>query len=358
MSLLVKDAIIMFQNFEKYPTRLGGKYFLSLHYLVGLLVFWTLVTQAVAQEVILGTERPARIAYFAGAKTTSIAGQTPLSEVVKERITKALEQFGHKRNDDFVIDVFSTEGDNAKLKEVGERIVRSRPTLVYAASWDAANQIKALTSTIPVVFSVWANLDSPNYRLIGNLQNPEGNMTGFTSYVNLIPKKLQLLKESFPQIQSVGFVYGVDIRDERRAEYSEAAKKLGISLNYRKVTKDEIPRMHEKLDANADGALLIAHDDLLLYNRDAFLRQLAQVRTPVIHPEEATSKGVLMHYFSVLGFETKVAEYISKLLRGAKIKDLAVQEPQEFDLSVNVTTLKRNGLTMSRDVLSRARKVE
>ena len=65
-----------------------------------------------------------------------------------------------------------------------------------------------------------------------------------------------------------------------------------------------------------------------------------------------------MHYVPVLDGEAKAAEYISKILRGAKIKDLAVQEPQEFDLSVNVTTLKRNGLTMSRDVLSRARKVE
>ena len=65
-----------------------------------------------------------------------------------------------------------------------------------------------------------------------------------------------------------------------------------------------------------------------------------------------------MHYVPVMDGEAKAAEYIAKILRGAKVSDLAVQEPQEFDLSVNVTTLKRNGLTMSRDVLSRARKVE
>ena len=65
-----------------------------------------------------------------------------------------------------------------------------------------------------------------------------------------------------------------------------------------------------------------------------------------------------MHYVAVLDGEAKAAEYISKLLRGAKVRDLAVQEPQEFDFSVNVTTLRRLGLTMSRDVLARARKVE
>ena len=65
-----------------------------------------------------------------------------------------------------------------------------------------------------------------------------------------------------------------------------------------------------------------------------------------------------MHYVPVLDGEAKAAEYIAKLLRGAKVRDLAVQEPQEFDFSVNISTLRRNGLTMSRDVLARARKVE
>ena len=176
--------------------------------------------------------------------------------------------------------------------------------------------------------------------------------------MNLIPKKLQLLKEAFPKTKTVGFVYGVDIREERRAEYSDSAKKLGIELNYRKVTKEDIPNLSAKIDSFGDDAILTAYDDLLIYNRESIVSQVARVRTPLIHPEDATAQGVLMHYFSVLHAEEKVAEYISKLLRGAKVRDLAVQEPQEFDFSVNVTTLRRNGLTMSRDVLARARKVE
>ena len=176
--------------------------------------------------------------------------------------------------------------------------------------------------------------------------------------MNLIPKKLQLLKEAFPKIQTVGLVYGIEILEERRREYSGTASKLGMTLNYRKVAKEDLPHLAMKLKGMDDDAFLTAQDDLLFNNRDLMVAQLARVTVPVIHPEESTSRGVLMHYFASVNVQEKVAEYLSKLLRGAKVKDLAVQEPQEFDLSVNVTTLKRNGLTMSRDVLSRARKVE
>ena len=330
-----------------YDFRATGRCF------AGLLVscVFAFGTVAHSQQPTRSQGKPVVVVYFGGAKPAR-------ADVVREKIASALEKMGHRRGSDFVIEVMSTEGDNTKLREIGDRVVAARPGIIYAGSWDTAMQIKALTTTIPVVFSVWSNLESPTYRIVDSLQQPEGNLTGFSSYVNLIPKKLQLLKESFPKIQTVGFVYGVDIREERRIEYSDAAKKLGITLNYRRVTKEDIPTLVQKLDGYGDGALMIAYDDLLLYNRESLVQQLSRVMTPVIHPEDATSKGVLMHYFAVADAEQKVAEYISKLLRGAKIKDLAVQEPQEFDLSVNVTTLRRNGLTMSRDVLSRARKVE
>ena len=304
-----------------------------------------------AQQSSAMSQKPPLIAYFGGAKTAR-------AETVREQISSALERLGHRRGTDFAVTVFSTEGDNSKLREVGQRVLEARPTLIYAGSWDTANQIKALTNSVPVVFSVWSNLASPTFRIVDDLKAPEGNLTGFSAYVNLIPKKLQLLKEAFPKVKNVGFVHGVDIRDERRTEYSEAAKRLGININYRRLAKEDLPQLASKLNAVGDDAYLVAQDDLLLYERDVYVAQLAQLNAPVIHPEDATARGVLMHYFAVLDVEAKVAEYLSKLLRGAKVRDLAVQEPQEFDLSVNVTTLKRNGLTMSRDVLSRARKVE
>ena len=275
----------------------------------------------------------------------------------QKKIAEGLKLMGLVEGRDFVLRAHTYSGDRLLLPIVAKRLVENGPRLIYAGSWDAANELKKHTSTIPIIFSARANLESPVFRIVDNLQAPERNLTGFTHYLNLIPKKLQLLKDAFPAVRQVGFVYGVDIRPEREREYAEAAKKIGIELKYRRLQEGDIADLAEKLNG-WDDAYLVAFDQFLVLNRAKYLEQLAKTKKPVIHPEEATDKGVLMHYLPVMDGEAKAAEYISKILRGAKIKDLAVQEPQEFDLSVNVTTLKRNGLTMSRDVLSRARKVE
>ena len=295
---------------------------------------------------------------FAQAPISFIGGDTVKAVTERrDKLVAELQRLGLREGKDFSLTAQTFGGDRAKLVDLCKAVVRSQPALVFAASWDVANELKQHTKTLPIVFAARANLSSQAFRIVDNLQQPEGNLTGFTRYVNLIPKKLQLLKEAFPTIRQIGFVYGVEIRGDRELEYAEAARKLGVELKFRRIEKQDIATLADKLD-RWDDAYLIAADDLLTYNRVPYLEQLAKAKRPVIHPEEATDNGVLMHYVAVMDGEAKAAEYISKLLRGAKVRDLAVQEPQEFDLSVNVTTLKRNGLTMSRDVLSRARKVE
>ncbi len=313
--------------------------------IVGVLFVGTLAVP------VNGHGQPVRVVY--------IGGDTPAAiDLRRERVVDALERLGHRHGRDFAMTSETFAGDASKLQPLAQRIVESNPGLIYAASWDTANEMKKRTSTIPIVFAARTNLESDAFRIVNNLAAPEGNLTGFTRYVNLIPKKLQLLKEAFPSIRRVGFVYGVEVRPERRIEYELACRKLGIELRFRRFEKTDISTLASRLNTSGDDAYLVAFDDLLTYNRPEYIAQLAQVSKPVVHPEEATDKGVLMHYLPVMDGEAKAAEYISKLLRGAKVRDLAVQEPQEFDFSVNVTTLRRNGLTMSRDVLARARKVE
>ena len=281
-----------------------------------------------------------------------------LMQARRTLILKALGTHGLVEGRDFIMQVATFGGEKAKLESLCREAARASPKIIYAGSWDVANEMKKHTTTTPIVFAARANLESPIFRIVDNLRQPEGNLTGFTRYVNLIPKKLQVLKDAFPAIGQIGFVYGVDIREERRVEYEAAASKLGIKLAWRKFEKNDISSLAAKLNELPDDAFMVAHDDFLIYNRAEYLPQLAKVKRPLIYPEEASDKGVLMHYVPVLDGEAKAAEYIAKLLRGAKVRDLAVQEPQEFDFSVNISTLRRNGLTMSRDVLARARKVE
>lgn len=286
------------------------------------------------------------------------SSELSMLEPRRDRVVEELRRLGHLPQRDFSIAIRSYNNDLKQLATIAASIVAEKPDLIYAGAWDAASALKSLTTTIPIVFAARANLESPTFRIVANLSAPEANITGFTRYVNLVPKKLQLLKEAFPEVRRVGFVYGVDFREERRREYEQAAERVGIQLVWRKYSLSDLANLATQLNALTDDAFLVAYDDFVIYNRPAYVAQLAKVTRPIFFPEESTSKGVLMHYVPVMDGEAKAAEYISKLLRGAKVSDLAVQEPQEFDFSVNMTTLRRNGLTMSRDVLARARKVE
>jgi ABC-type uncharacterized transport system substrate-binding protein len=122
-----------------------------------------------------------------------------LVEARRDRIAAELIRLGHRERVDFELIASSFENDKSKLPPLVADLLRRRPTLIYAGSWDVANEFKQQTKTIPIVFAARANLESPVFRIVDNLRQPEANLTGFTRYINLIPKKLQLLKKPLLQ---------------------------------------------------------------------------------------------------------------------------------------------------------------
>lgn len=325
--------------------KIAARCFFTLLMLNAIGIF-LLAQPALAQ----GTEVK-RVIYFGGASADR-------TKEVHSRLVSALARNGHVAGVHFSLDAMTTLGDRSKLAEVAQRVVDTKPFAIYAGSWDAADTLRRLTTEIPIVFQAFAELNGTRFEIVKNPLSPEANLTGFTHYKNLVPKKLEYLKRSFSATKRVGFVYGIDILPSRADDYARAAKTLGIDLVFRRIDQKTLPALAAHLNGLTDDAFLIAHDDLLLYNRVAFIEQLSQVRKPLIYPEAATEKGVLMHYRATIDGEAKAAEYLSKLLRGAKIRDLAVQDPQEVDLSVNMTTLRRLGLSIPNDVLTEFRKVD
>lgn len=310
----------------------------------------------------------ANLANAAPTKVVAYLGSDALPDIQSraKEIAQHLGRLGHVEGKDFSIWIGSYHIPGASVSQRREEMRRQvdvlfaqNPAIVYAGNVDVLAEAKKRTTTIPIVFSVRSNLKSIAVDHVRTPASPEGNLTGITRYVNLVEKKMQYVKDAFPSTKSIGFVYANDILAERRDAYEKAATSLGMTFNLRRIVDSDIAVLASKIEAMPDDAFMTAQDDLITIRKSEVLPQLARVKRPVMHCEpDATSSGVLMHYVATIDREAKIADYISKLLNGVRVRDLPVQEPQDFDFSVNVTTMRRNGYAIPRAVLARARLVE
>lgn len=308
------------------------------------------------------------LASASSPKLIAYLGSDPL-EAIEARsrdIALHLTRLGHKENRDFKLWLGSYHIVGATVSQRREEMRRQvdllfaqNPAIVYAGNVDVLAEAKKHSATIPIVFSVRSNLKSIAVDHVRNPAAPEGNLTGITRYVNLVEKKIQYVKDAFPSVKSIGFLYGNDILADRQDAYEKAANSLGIRFNLRRIADSDIAALASKIESMPDDAFITAQDDLITIRKSEVLPQLARVKRPVMHCEpDATSNSVLMHYVATIDREAKIADYISKLLNGVRVRDLPVQEPQDFDFSVNLTAMRRNGHSIPRAVLARARLVE
>ena len=94
------------------------------------------------------------------------------------------------------------------------------------------------------------------------------------------------------------------------------------------------------------------------YRRD-IVRLINAARLPAMYPErEYADDGGLMSYgANVSDNFRRAADYVDRILKGAKPADLPIQEPVKFDFVVNLRTAQELGFTISQLILARADEV-
>lgn len=108
----------------------------------------------------------------------------------------------------------------------------------------------------------------------------------------------------------------------------------------------------------ADAAL-IASDTLLLHSRNEIARFMAEERIVAIYPfrEYAEAGGLIVHGADLAILFERAAGYVDRLLKGALVADLPVQQATEFELIVNLRTAKQIGIEIPSSLLARANEV-
>ncbi|MBM2810187.1 MAG: transporter substrate binding protein [Chloroflexi bacterium] len=222
--------------------------------------------------------------------------------------------------------------------------------LVTASDPGPVRAAMAATTSIPIVM---VNVDDPvGSGLVASLARPGANVTGVAGFrAELDPKRLQLLVEAAPGVSKVA-AFG--FAAEPDGSLVAAATTLGVGLLYLPVTTLDGygPAVERAMAEGAEALLLI---QVLAALPTGQLESLAnQYRLPTMYygAGRVRAGGLMTYVARGSDINRRAAEYVDRILRGAKPADLPVELPTRYELIVNMGTARALGLSFSRDFLA------
>ena len=248
------------------------------------------------------------------------------------------------------------EGRSERWAEIAAEFVRLKVDVIVTGG-NAAVAAKQASSAVPIVFAL---VDDPvGLGLIASLARPGGNVTGLSiQNPDLAGKRVELLREVVPGLRRLAIMANVELPSaaSEMREVQTAARTLGLDATTFPIRRaEDIAPAFEALKGSAD-ALYVVGDGLVITHRVRINTLALIARLPTIYPvREYVDAGGLMSYGPNFPDQfRRAADYVDKILRGAKPGEIPVEQPTKFDLVINLTTAKALGLTIPESFLLRA----
>lgn len=197
---------------------------------------------------------------------------------------------------------------------------------------------------------------------VESLARPSRNLTGLSNIaVDLVSKRLQLLLEMAPTVKRIAML--TDAGDVTAQTYwrqiRDDTAKLGLTpLQVEVTTPEDIEREFARMPGRAD-AVIVAFNALMVANREKIAALALANRLPTSCPiRDFVMAGGLQSLGSSLSNDfRRAADFVDKILRGARPADLPVEQPTVFELAINLKTARSLGLTVPPTLLARADEV-
>ena len=302
----------------------------------------------------LAQQAPAKIPRV-GILTTADNERTPPLDAFRA----GLRDLGYVEGRNIILEFRFAGGDRSRGLKLATELV-ALPVDVIVSEGFAPDTVAA-TDLIPIVSPTLMDPVKEGFAL--SLARPGGNITGFTlMHTELNGKRLELLRTAFPQITAVSALVNPASRTSKLSfEQTEtAARALGLG-NLRRVEAESAAVLHTLRPAVFSGAdaVIVLPDGVFYHFRQDIVALVNEAHLPAIYPErEYADDGGLMAYgANVPDNFRRAADYVDRILRGAKPGDLPIQEPVKFDFVVNLRTAKDLGLTIPPLILARADEV-
>lgn len=290
------------------------------------------------------------------------AESSPDNQVRIAAFRKSLVDLGWREGENVHIEVRWSAGKSELIAQYAREMVASAPDVILANSTSVIEAFHGLTTSIPVVFAL--AIDPVGLGHVKSLAHPGGNFTGFTFIdPELIGNWMALLKEAMPAITRVGVVFNPQTSPTYKKflhEIAAAQKPGAIELLALPVGTDaELEAAITTLAQKPGTGLIIGPDPFNQVRIKSIARLAAQNRLPAISVYRPfAAEGGLMAYGPVTAdIFRRSASYVDRILKGAKPAELPVQQPDKFELTINLKAAKTLGLEVPSRLLFTADEV-
>ena len=289
-----------------------------------------------------------------------LTGSPSTSGEIASKFTKGLRDLGYVEGKNITLDMRWAEGKEERFPGLAAELVARRPGAIAASGSSAIKACKEATSTIPIV--MLGASDPIGSGFVASLAQPGGNITGLSALaVEILPKQVELLHNIVPNATRVGVLAGNNaISALYINKIRDAARGFGWSILRSIVERpEEFERGVTLLTRQKVDAVIVTAYPYFLTHRKQLADLLLKARIPALYPFglNADAGGLIAYGASYPDMFERGAGYVDKILKGARPADLPVEQPNVFELVVNLGTAKALGITIPPVIMARADRV-
>jgi putative ABC transport system substrate-binding protein len=291
-----------------------------------------------------------------------LAEQTPESEPYRKAMVEALRAHGWIEGRNLLVERHYGHGNAEEVPKLASEIVRAAPDVIIAFGPVPAVALRNTGTTIPVVFVVV--FDPIRLGLAKSLARPGGTFTGLATAVpeGFLGKVIELLREAVPNMKRIALLSNP--RNPIHAMYRERNLKnvsdLGLeAILVQAATREELEPAFREAAARGANGMNVGGDAVTVQN-GALIAELAlryRLPTMFLFDVNVEAGGLMSYGADLVDLYRRSADYVDKILRGAKPADLPIEQPTKFALVINLKTARALGLTIPQTLRLRADRV-
>jgi putative ABC transport system substrate-binding protein len=277
-------------------------------------------------------------------------------------LRQGLSETGYVEGRNVAIEYRWADGQFDRLPALAADLISRRVAVIFAHGPPAVLATKTQTTRIPIVFSIGE--DPVKEGLVASLNRPEGNVTGFSNFQNLLgPKKLALLRDTVPKAEVLALLVNPtnpnaepDTKDVQTATAASLWRELRV---FPASTERDVEAAFAAMVQFRVGALLVNVDPFFISRSAQIVALAAHYAIPALYDrrEFPVTGGLMSYGASEVEAFRQCGIYLGRILKGATPGDLPVQQAAKFEFVINLKTARALCLDIAPGVLAIADEV-